>query len=432
MSKSFQKRLKRLHDAHQRGRDQGGGPAGVYDAEEVLVEKVESAEREPQRSGWGRLGAVREQVGSGEFWVQRERASKSERHGDWTIGECHHRHGERLGARLEEESLPGWLGGEDLLYMDTETTGLGEGSVAFMVGIGFWEGEEFVVEQLLMNGPEQEEAMLKGFEERLRRFKALVTFNGKGFDVPLLERRYRALGLSSPFEGIEHLDLLLAARRSIRGRKRYRLSSLEVDLLGFRRVGDVPGREIPGLWKRFLAGDVAPMEGALEHNRHDIVSMAALTAYLVEPIGENGEKGSSQEVRRPAQGRRASGVKAQLERTYRLRESFSGKSSSERAGPVDRAESLSKEMALREWDGGAVPGARGDEAVEERVRKLRGAARILVDQGLWEQAFGLITELLALAPEDPWGLQHLGRYYLLKDRPELARVLEERLRGENI
>ena len=424
MSKSFRKRLKRLHDAHQRGREQGGGPGGVYDAEGILPESGRREEREPEEEGWGRLGAVAEKSERGEFRVRREQCRRRSRHGDWTIEECQARHGEVLGPWLQKESLGGGIGGEDLLYMDTETTGLGEGAVAFMVGIGFWEGEEFVVEQLLMEGPEQEEAMLRGFGQRLSRYKALVTFNGKSFDVPLLKRRYQALGLSSPFSGKEHLDLLVTARRRILGRKRYRLSSLEVDLLGFRRVGDVPGREIPGLWRRFLVGEVAPMEGVLEHNRHDIVSMAALTAYLIEPLEKSGAEAA--ELPKPTQGRKASGVKAQLERTYRLRESFSHREKPPREGAAGPVDSGRRDQGLQEEEG--VQRGSGEEGLESRVRQLRGAARILVDQGLWEQAFAVITELVALAPEDSWGLQHLSRYYARAGQEKLAAALRERLR----
>lgn len=402
---SFRRRLKRLHDAHHRQRGGDGGPGGVYSAADAVVEPVK-ARRAPvvavrEIKGWAALGAERiEQFGG--YWLATKTYEASERHGASTVGAFRGvDHGE-IGAL---EGFRG-LGPEDLLYMDTETTGLGDGALAFMVGVGFWEGSRFVVEQFLMEDEGDEEAVLRAFAARLSEKRLLVTFNGRRFDAPLLARRFRRWGLEDPMQRKEHLDLLPLSRRQFAGRRRYRLASLEEDLLGFRRVGDVPGREIPGRWQRFERDQRAePMQGVLEHNRLDIVSMAALLAKILA---------GNQKVERES-GRigRAKGVVESLERSYRLRGEFAKESGGRRRA--------------REIEPVPVSARSLEEAVEERALELRGACAALIARGMWQEAFGMICEFVALKPEDKWGQTALAKYYRKIGKEELAQALEKRM-----
>src|SRR5438552_2674557 len=125
----------------------------------------------------------------------------------------------------------------------------------------------------------EEPALLRGLAEDLRRFSRIVTFNGRAFDVPLLESRYRLSRERFPLECAVHLDLLHPARRLWKMRlESCRLQSLEVALLGLRRDGDVPGEEIPQIWFDYLRRrDGRALVRVLEHNRLDVVSLAALS-----------------------------------------------------------------------------------------------------------------------------------------------------------
>src|SRR6185295_326430 len=132
------------------------------------------------------------------------------------------------------------LAGFDLsraAFLDTETTGLagGTGTAAFLIGLGFVEDERFVVRQYFMRDYHEEAALLRGLAEDLARFRHLVTFNGRTFDIPLLESRYAMNRERFPLGKARHFDLLFPARRLWKARlESCRLQVLEAALLGFR------------------------------------------------------------------------------------------------------------------------------------------------------------------------------------------------------
>ena len=186
-----------------------------------------------------------------------------------------------------------------LLFLDLETTGLsgGAGTIAFLVGCGYFDGEGFQVVQYFLSGYHAEHELLVTVAALTEKFGGLVTFNGRTFDVPLIETRYLFHRLSSPFGEMPHFDMLYPARRLWRrrgeaaaGRREGRdrdsfdqsscaLGALEEAILGVHRVDDVPGSEIPSRYFRFLrTGDLQPLEQVFEHNRLDLISLAALTA----------------------------------------------------------------------------------------------------------------------------------------------------------
>jgi uncharacterized protein YprB with RNaseH-like and TPR domain len=186
----------------------------------------------------------------------------------------------------------------DALFLDTETTGLagGAGTLAFMVGLGYFEDERFIVEQFFLRDPAQEAAMLCEIDRRVNRRAHLVTFNGRVFDIPLLETRYTLARIAPSFEDMTHLDLLLPARRVWRGSlESCSLGSLEYHLLGVERTQrDVPGAIIPLLYRQYLAaggGDLnEDMQRVMYHNLHDILSMVTLTARLADAILQPGNE----------------------------------------------------------------------------------------------------------------------------------------------
>lgn len=171
-----------------------------------------------------------------------------------------------------------------LRFLDTETTGLagGTGTHVFLVGIGRFVGPTFHVRQLFMRHPGEERALLHHTEAALSEDATLVTFNGRTFDMPLLETRYRMYRRASP-PVAEHLDLLHPARRIWKHRlPSCSLGTLEREVLGVTRQRDAPGWLIPQLYFEFLrTRNVEPLEPVFSHNRMDVLSLARLTALVL-------------------------------------------------------------------------------------------------------------------------------------------------------
>jgi uncharacterized protein YprB with RNaseH-like and TPR domain len=170
-------------------------------------------------------------------------------------------------------------------FLDTETTGLsaGTGTMAFVVGLGFFVDDGFRLQQYFLRDPGDEPAMVEALAERLPAFEALVSFNGRGFDVPILETRFILARLPSPVAGIPHLDLLPPARRLWHhALSSCALGSLEREVLGvLREQDDVPSGEIPTLYRDYLrTGDAREMKRVLYHNVVDILSLVTLAARL--------------------------------------------------------------------------------------------------------------------------------------------------------
>ncbi len=176
------------------------------------------------------------------------------------------------------------------VFLDTETTGLagGSGTSAFLVGIGYVEKGHFIVRQFFMRDYAEEKAMLHELAKHLSGFESLVTFNGKSFDVPLLETRYVLARLDFPMSEVPHFDLLHPARNLWKARlESCRLAELEYALLGHEREDDVPGALIPGLYFDFVrTRDASRIFRVFTHNCDDILSLAALTVQASDLIDE--------------------------------------------------------------------------------------------------------------------------------------------------
>ncbi len=176
-------------------------------------------------------------------------------------------------------------------FLDTETSGMagGTGTYAFLVGAARFMDGKFVLQQFFLRDPSEEPAMLEALIQFLAPCEALVTFNGKAFDAPLLTTRYSLHRIPVPFKNYAHLDLLPLARRLWRDRLPSRaLKYLEEHILGFTRTSDeVPGYEIPWLYFDYLrTGDARPLGGVFYHNAMDVVAMAALLAHVSELLAD--------------------------------------------------------------------------------------------------------------------------------------------------
>ena len=244
------------------------------------------------------------------------------------------------------------------LYLDTETTGLngGTGTVAFLVGLAFWDDTgALVLEQILVRNLGEEAPMLAHVADRIREASMLISFNGKSFDMPLLRTRFVMARIEAPREP-PHLDLVHVARRLHKPRTScttsgeawsFKLTMIERKILGFERQDDVPSGEVSQVYLHFLrTGEARALLGVIEHNAWDVIAMAALVGLYGEP----------------------------LEGTQLAPEDLVGVARTlKRAGEIDRA----YDVATRAVDAGA-----GHESLRARaeISKARGdRARALAD-----------------------------------------------------
>jgi uncharacterized protein YprB with RNaseH-like and TPR domain len=308
------------------------------------------------------------------------------------------RHGGMALAKLLETSplpnfpdVPADTTPADMIFMDTETTGLagGAGTLAFLVGTGFFSADGFVVRQYFLPDPSGESAMLEASLAEMESFKALVTFNGRAFDVPILQAR-AALRLRrfDALAGVAQFDLLTHARRLWKRRlESCALRNLETDLLDVRRSSeDVPGGLIPYLYREYLqTNDPAPMAGVLYHNTQDILSMATLAAEVADLY-----RRTPDEFEDPQDALAMGFIYRGLGRKTLAEQSF--------------------RAALR-----------ADLFGEDRVRALEGLANLLKAGGGFEAAAELWVTWHVTAPDDPIPCIELAKFYEWRKR-DLARA----------
>jgi uncharacterized protein len=225
----------------------------------------------------------------GEFFLCETSVHLELRHGDVPLSRI---------ATLDPKTIPILSGEPELegldlkeaVFLDTETTGLagGAGTAAFLIGVGYVAGSRFIVRQYFMRDYHEEASLLEALAEELKDFRYLVTFNGKMFDVPLLDARFRLNRSRFPLAGAPHLDLLHPARRLWKLRlESCRLQSLEIALLGLRRIGDIPGEQIPGIYFDWVRRrDARALARVFDHNRQDILSLAALAVLACQWVDE--------------------------------------------------------------------------------------------------------------------------------------------------
>jgi len=193
-----------------------------------------------------------------------------------------------LAAELASAPTLRFASPEHLVFLDTETTGLagGAGTLVFLVGVGVFVGGEFRLRQYFLRHPDEEPAMLHALQEDLERAGAFVTFNGRAFDIPLLEMRY-GLGLRRtwPLNLCPQVDLLWPSRRLWRrSLPDCSLGTIESRVLRVERSqADVPGEEIPALYLDYLrTGRMDDMARVVYHNALDVLSLVTLLSHLLD------------------------------------------------------------------------------------------------------------------------------------------------------
>lgn len=279
-----------------------------------------------------------------------------------------------------------------LVYFDLETTGLsgGAGMVAFLAGVGEWTPDGFRTTQFLLPALAAERALLHALNGYLGEDAILVTYNGRTFDVPVMELRGEMQRVPQVVCALPHLDMLHAARRLWRlsedGDRSCRLTHLEESVLGVGRVGDVGGFEIPARYFQFVrGGSAALLEPVLMHNRLDLLSLAALTAHAQRLVRDGRETA-------PA-GSTAFGLGGLYER----------------AGWVEAAVAAYRAAAEDHW-----------QTRELRRTAARALARLLRRQRRFEEAAGYWQLVLQLG----------GRPQLLREAREALAIHHEHRGGK--
>jgi uncharacterized protein YprB with RNaseH-like and TPR domain len=278
-------------------------------------------------------------------------------------------------AGATQAPLSGWV------FLDLETTGLagGAGTLGFLVGLGAFVEEGFRLRQYFLRDPAQEPGMLQALLEDLEPAHGFVTFNGRAFDIPLLEMRYQ-MGLRRRWRlsALPQLDLLYPARRLWRrGLPDCRLGTLEGRVLGVERTeSDVPGELIPGMYQDYLrTGDATELTRVIYHNAQDILSLVGLAAAVL--------------------GRHQPGDLQSL--------------TGEEALAVARwHQSQGREAAA---DQAYQASLQGGTAAAVRVETLRSYAAYLKSQGRRDQALPSWEEWHALDGQDPTPCIELAKYY---------------------
>jgi len=173
---------------------------------------------------------------------------------------------------------------ESWAFLDTETTGLagGSGTYAFLIGVGRITPSGFHVRQFFMRDYGEEASALAALTKYLEPFEILITYNGKTFDQPLLETRYRMSRQKPPFGRMDHFDLLFGARRLWKLRfDSCRLVELENQILGVERQGDIPGAMIPYIYFDYIRRkNPSRLHPVFYHNAMDILTLGCLTGIV--------------------------------------------------------------------------------------------------------------------------------------------------------
>jgi hypothetical protein len=231
-----------------------------------------------------------------EDWLQGEEISNplGAHYQTERLYERHRRHGsvgivdlESLSHDLLDPISNGAIRGvppEKWCFLDTETTGLmgGSGTYAFLIGVGRITPQGFRVRQFFMRDYGEEASVLSALADHLKQFDVMITYNGRTYDQPLLETRYRMVRQRPPFTSLEHLDLLHGARRLWNLRfDSCRLVQLENQILGVERQGDLPGELIPYVYFEYVrTQEIFRLMPVFHHNAIDILTLACLTAIV--------------------------------------------------------------------------------------------------------------------------------------------------------
>jgi uncharacterized protein YprB with RNaseH-like and TPR domain len=220
----------------------------------------------------------------GSCFVAETSYALDERRGGLPLGECLALPSSAVAACGREPALT-QLDLRRAAFIDTETSGLagGTGTFVFLMGIGTFDDEGFTVRQYFMRTPAEEKALLHSAAGTLDRCSGLVSYNGRAFDLPLLNTRLVLNRQLPRLQSAPHLDLLFPVRRVWRARiGSCTLGNVEREALAItREETDVPGWLIPSLYRQYLrSGEAGELPRVFYHNLIDILTLVTLATRL--------------------------------------------------------------------------------------------------------------------------------------------------------
>lgn len=174
----------------------------------------------------------------------------------------------------------------DIVFFDTETTGLSTGTstTAFLIGTGYFQNDKFISKQFLMNDYHQESDMLQSLNNILANHKAVVSYNGKSYDTHIVNSRSILNRIPRLLDDKIQLDLLHSTRRLYKRRlPSCSMHSIEENILNLKRIDDIPGSEIPEVFFNYIKyKDNTMLSKVVEHNLQDIITMVAIASKLMD------------------------------------------------------------------------------------------------------------------------------------------------------
>ena len=268
MDAKFSKRLRQL---------------GVVKGLKALQPKPPTPSVEPLRAPSVALPGDELLTPHGPVWVEKRVYPSFHLHGRYTLGEMQRLSAEGL-ALFGVPSL-----GARPAFLDTETTGLagGAGTLVFLTGIGVWENDGLTLHLVFLRSPNEELAAMRYIEDVLADATGIVSFNGNGFDLPLLETRFILNRMAPRWRALPHLDLLTVARQLWRDHlESRRLGVLETEILRVQRTEmDIESALIPWLYRQYLdTGNTADMARVFYHNRIDVLSLVSLLVHVTRMV----------------------------------------------------------------------------------------------------------------------------------------------------
>ncbi|MFB6264611.1 MAG: ribonuclease H-like domain-containing protein [Bradymonadaceae bacterium] len=441
MTGDIKKRLERLHGSQRRAeRASDDRKSGTYRADDVDERPADDHPDDGDAGDTHRPGGDSSPFPTVEnrrgvaFRIERTETAPFE-HGDTRLDpEKIRQAGEQPGERKVAPS--------DVGYLDTETTGLDDTARAFCVGLGHWRDRTFQVRQFVMHAPTDEPAVLRETVDALAELDLLYTYNGESFDLPLLRRRCRDCDIEFPTDFI-HRDLLDAARTCFDDLPNHRLTTVERCRVGFERVDDIPGAEIPDQWEAFKTSrDPDDLRDILRHNRLDIRSLPAIAVSTAahdparEPTNppapghtpdrdaESGSKTTREKpdediVRRLDRARRAKRQSGSTSRTA----ASEGGTRTRSEGAEDGGCHPEPTTSARD----TLPPAGEVDDIDRYVERLREYAQKLSQQGDIARAVPALERIVALAPRHSYALRALAKWHRRQGDRELAEHYRARL-----
>lgn len=350
---------------------------GVVKGLKALQPAPPMSPAEPSRQSSAALPGDELLTPHGPVWVEKRVYPAFHPHGRYALGEMQHLSTEGLALF----GVPG-LGARPA-FLDTETTGLagGAGTLVFLTGIGVWEDDHLTLHLVFLRSPDEEPAAMHYIEDVLDNATGIVSFNGAGFDLPLLETRFILNRMAPRWRALPHLDLLTVGRQLWRDHlESRRLGMLETAILRVQRAEvDIESALIPWLYRQYLdTGDTSDMVRVFYHNRIDVLSLVSLLVHVTRMV-------TSPEQMALAPGEWA-GVGRVFDRAGREAEAFTAweRALAQESGTLD------EDTAARLW-------------CEMALRHKRRAA--------WERAFALWDDWATSQPLAVEPLVERAKYY---------------------